>query len=208
MADVRNATEAELPRLAETLASAFSEDPIFTFMTPERNRVERLRRFFALQLRFTFHHGAVFTSDDLVCAAIWLPPEQWKLPTGQIARMMPTMIRSFGSRLPRVLGGLSTIEKRHPKDPPHWYLEFLGTHRDRQRTGVGSRVISVMLDRCDQEGLPAYLEASSPENVPFYRRHGFEVREEVQLKNGPPLWPMMREPRSKRPPPARGHEWT
>jgi hypothetical protein len=33
------------------------------------------------------------------------------------------------------------------------------------------------------------------ESVPFYRRHRFEVREEVKLKNGPSLCPMMREPR-------------
>jgi hypothetical protein len=60
---------------------------------------------------------------------------------------------------------------------------------------VGSSVISLMLDRCDQEGMPAYLEASSPENVPFYGRHGFDVMEEIRLKNGPPVWGMWREPR-------------
>src|SRR5438309_8944050 len=75
------------------------------------------------------------------------------------------------------------------------YLEFLGTRRDVQRKGVGSAVIGSMLERCDREGTPAYLEASSPENVPFYRRHGFDVREELQLKGGPPVWAMMREPR-------------
>jgi len=195
MADIRDATQDELPRLADTLASAFSRDPVFTWLTPEQNRIARLRRFFGHQLRFGLQHGTVVTNDELTGAAIWLPPEQWKVPALHLARLFPAMVRSFGGRLPRVLGGLSAIEKRHPKDPPHWYLEFLGTRRETQRSGVGSSVIGFMLDRCDQEGIPAYLEASSPENVPYYRRHGFEVLEEVPLKKGPSVWTMLRQPR-------------
>jgi hypothetical protein len=53
-----------------------------------------------------------------------------------------------------------------------------------------------MLSRCDEQGLPAYLEASSPRNRALYERHGFEVTEELKLpRSGPPLWLMWREPR-------------
>lgn len=196
MADVRKATVDEIPRMAATLASAFNQDAVFQWMTPDRNRERRLERFFARQLRYTIRHDAVVTTEDGAGVAIWLPPDQWKVPPGELVRMLPTMGRTFGGRMPRVLGGLSMIEKKHPKDPPHWYLEFLGTRREQQRSGIGSKVIGFMLERCDEEGIPAYLEASSPENVPFYRRHGFEVIEELQLaKNGPTVWAMLREPR-------------
>ena len=195
MADVRAATRAEIPKLAATLASAFMRDPVMVWLIPERNREERARRFFARQLANTIKHESVFTTDDYVGVAIWLPPDQWKVATGDVVRSIPAMVRSFGPRLPRLLGSLGVIEKHHPADVPHWYLEFLGTRADTQRKGVGSSVIGFMLDRCDQEGIPAYLEASSPENVPFYRRHGFEAVQDLQLRNGPPLWGMWREPR-------------
>jgi hypothetical protein len=53
-----------------------------------------------------------------------------------------------------------------------------------------------VLDHCDAEGLPAYLESAQEHNVPFFRRHRFEAVEEVPLPGGGPLiWTMWREPR-------------
>jgi hypothetical protein len=53
-----------------------------------------------------------------------------------------------------------------------------------------------VLEQCDTEGLPAYLESSKEKNIPLYERYGFKVTDELRLvKGGPPLWPMWREPR-------------
>jgi hypothetical protein len=52
-----------------------------------------------------------------------------------------------------------------------------------------------VLERCDRDRVPAYLEASSPRNRALYERHGFEVMEECRYADdGPPLWRMWREP--------------
>jgi hypothetical protein len=40
---------------------------------------------------------------------------------------------------------------------------------------LGSALLKTMLTRCDAERMPAYLETSYPENVPFYERRGFRV---------------------------------
>ena len=84
----------------------------------------------------------------------------------------------------------------HPSDP-HWYLEILGTHPDWQRRGIASAVLAPVLGTCDADGLPAYLETQLESNVPFYRRHGFEVIGTKQLPDGGPnMWLMWREVRS------------
>jgi hypothetical protein len=54
------------------------------------------------------------------------------------------------------------------------------------------------LGRCDRECALAYLEASKPDNVPFYQRFGFEVMGEIRVGAAPPLTPMLRRPRSDR----------
>ena len=52
-----------------------------------------------------------------------------------------------------------------------------------------------MLDDCDRDEVPAYLETGTERNVAFYVRHGFKVTEELRLPKGPPIWLMWRDPR-------------
>jgi len=189
---------ADATALSRSLAAAFDDDPIMEWMLPRdlRNRGERHRKFHELALRkLHLPHGEVYTTEGLEAAAEWDPPNQWRLGLWGQLKVLPAFIRTLGSRMGPVMSGLTMIEKHHPKEP-HYYLEVLGTQKDRQSEGVGSAMISTMLERCDEEGLPAYLESSKESNIAFYRRHGFEVTEEFHLPDdGPPLWRMWRAPR-------------
>ena len=82
----------------------------------------------------------------------------------------------------------------HPR-APHHYLRVIGCDPDKQGRGVGSALLAPALARCDERGEPAYLESSNERNLPFYRRHGFEVTGEVTTYLGPKAWFMWREPR-------------
>ena len=45
----------------------------------------------------------------------------------------------------------------------------------------------------DEGSFPVYLETAESENLRFYHKHGFEVREQSALPGGPELWYMIRE---------------
>jgi hypothetical protein len=49
-----------------------------------------------------------------------------------------------------------------------------------------------VFQRADAEGLPCYLETETPGNVAYYRRHGFDVRSEWDVPDGPHMWGMLR----------------
>jgi hypothetical protein len=52
-----------------------------------------------------------------------------------------------------------------------------------------------VLDRCDGEGVTAYLETQKEENLAYYARHAFELIEKVDVGGVPPVWTLSRKPR-------------
>ena len=196
MPTVRQATRSDVPELSAALARAFVDDPVTTFIFPSDRLDDRLRRHFDIHLRHvSLRHGATYTTDKHEGGAIWMPPGRWELSPMEILRTMPGYTKALGKRLLFGLRALLEIEKRHPKTP-HYYLATLGTDPAHQGKGVGSALLKPVLDRCDAEGIPAYLESSKEQNVPFYARHGFTVTEEMTMSNGGPrLWLMWRKPR-------------
>jgi len=99
------------------------------------------------------------------------------------------------ARAPLIASGLVGVERRHPHQPPHWYLAVLGTDPPAQGQGLGSAVLAPVLAQCDADGVGAYLESSKERNIAFYARHGFRVTEELRLPRGPRVWAMWRDAR-------------
>lgn len=193
---VRKASSAEIPRLAAVLARALYDDPQFVWMLPDNARRSRLLEpgFELFLRRLSFKQDETYTTDGIAGAAVWELPGQWQIGFAQQLRLLPAMARLYGRSLPRLMRAISSVESNHPKER-HYYLAFAGVEPDWQGRGIGSALMRPVLDRCDREGVPAYLEASTPRNRALYERHGFEVTEEFTLgKGSPPLWPMWREP--------------
>jgi ribosomal protein S18 acetylase RimI-like enzyme len=126
--------------------------------------------------------------------AVWERPGEWKVGMLEQLRLLPAMARINGRLLPRVMRALAALESNHPAEP-HYYLPFVGVDPEWQGRGLGAALLRPILDRCDMEKIPAYLEASSPRNRALYERHGFEVTEEFAVGPGsPPVWRMWRAP--------------
>jgi ribosomal protein S18 acetylase RimI-like enzyme len=193
----RPAFDDEVPAIAAMLARAFADDPLSEFFLASRRRRPRgLKTFFAGHLRTdVMPFAGAYTVDGLRSAALWIPPGKPPPTTIRALRsLVPMLAFLVGRHFTRAMRFVVEMERIHPKEP-HWYLSTLGTDPPFQGTGLGSSVIKPVLERCDRTGVRAYLESSKEENVPLYRRHGFEVADEVRLAGSPPLWLMWREPR-------------
>jgi ribosomal protein S18 acetylase RimI-like enzyme len=191
---VRSATQADVSAVGELFARAFYDDPVAMFLQPDDARRRRHSPMFWRTVAAVAHSkGEVLTTTGGEAAALWLPPGMWRDRPRDMVRQLPLLLIA-GRALPRVTRVFSLMQRHHPHEP-HWYLETLGTDPPHQGKGFGSALMTPMLERCDQEGLPAYLESSKESNIPFYRRHGFEVTSELQVPDGPTLWPMWRDPR-------------
>ncbi|HEV2361029.1 MAG TPA: GNAT family N-acetyltransferase [Acidimicrobiales bacterium] len=177
------------------MARAFFDDPVTMYIFPkERQRIRRLETFFSQQMRRTFiKRGEAYTTADKQGGALWMPPRDSKPGPKEMAEMLPLLLL-LGTRIPPTLRVLQLMEAHHPKNR-HYYLGTIGTDPVWQGKGIGSALMAPVLGRCDEEGIPAYLESSKASNIPFYRRHGFEVTGELKTPDGLlTLWPMWREP--------------
>jgi ribosomal protein S18 acetylase RimI-like enzyme len=190
----RKAGAEEASRLSHALAEAFLEDPVFSWLLPdEPRRRARLRRFFAVELRhLVLRRGSAWTSEELNGAALVLPPKAWSTPP----HVVLLQGLCFGVRVDRPAGLLALIERRHLREP-HYYFAYIGVAPEAQGQGLGSKLMGPTLERCDTEGLPAYLEASSERNAALYERLGFRLQREVRFASSPPLRLMVRPPAAR-----------
>jgi GNAT superfamily N-acetyltransferase len=195
-ASVGRAARTDAGAMAGVLARAFYDDPAFSWvLRADPGRMKILERGFELFLsRIWMLQEETYTTAGVVAVAVWERPDEWKLGAARQLRLAPAMVAIFGRHLPRLVRALATLEAKHPREP-HFYLPFVGVAPEWQGRGLGSAVMAPMLERCDAEGTPAFLEASTPRNRALYERHGFAVTEEFTLGGGaPPQWRMWRQP--------------
>jgi len=186
----RSAGAADVPALAETLAAAFHDDPVFRYwIADDAQRREISRAFFGVMVRAGIDAGVVHTTCDLGCGAIWSPPG-----SEDDEGLGHALAAATGEHAERLFMVLEHMEAQHPT-AAHWYLAILGTRPERQGQGLGSAAMRPVLDTCDATGSPAYLEATTARSAELYARHGFEVVGEIRLPDGPSILPMWREPR-------------
>jgi len=197
MADVRLAEADDVGAMSESLALAFEDDPVMCWLfgdAPPRP-TKYLRPFLAHEGKRHLKHRCVYTLDGHAGAAYWDPPGHWKTSTLDVLSMAPVLLGGMGRRVGHALRGLGRMEKAHGEHPDHYYLAVLGTHPERQGEGIGAALMAPVLGTCHAEGIGAYLESSKESNVPYYRRHGFEVVGEVTFPGGgPTIRPMWRDP--------------
>ena len=107
--------------------------------------------------------------------------------------VMGVMGESLDDQILNDVNGLfEQMEELHPADV--WYLPLIGVDPVAQGRGLGSALLRHATETCDNDGLPAYLEATNPRNRDLYARHGFNVVDVIQAGTSPPMWAMLREP--------------
>lgn len=195
---IRTATAADNDAVSAVLAGAFADDPVFTWMIPDAARRERmLPSLFALFAEAYQPLGVSQVVDGVAGAALWAPPSEQAIRDEDTEEFADRIEQMAGTDTARIFEAVALLEEQHPR-AECYYLNFLGVDPARHGGGLGSALLATAARRCDQEGQPAYLEATSPRNRRLYARHGFKVVSEIVLPAGPSLWPMWRTPLSAR----------
>ena len=133
----------------------------------ESNFLDRLHRSDGTRL------GA-FERDRLVGVAIWSTGGTWRaegLPTRSALRLIASMTPA-----PAHVGDVDAEQAVH--------LGPIGVLPDRQRCGIGSRLMHRYCEALDANGQAGRLETESVEGVAFYRRFEFDILRDGALCDG------------------------
>jgi ribosomal protein S18 acetylase RimI-like enzyme len=177
-----------------TLSIAFATDPPSRWLFPEPEAYLAGFPHFVRGLGgAAFAGGAADSTADGRATALWLAPGQSpdeEAIVESVEEFAPPDLHAEAFAVFEAMG------RTHPTEP-HWYLPFIGVDPSAQGQGLGSSLLAHGLARCDQDRVPAYLEATSERSVPLYRRHGFEVVTVIRIGSCPPITPMWREARTR-----------
>ena len=197
---IRTAGEGDRELIVRLLDEAFQDDPVSGWVFPgAEDRRAKHPRLMAAFTDIVLAAGRIDVTEDGSACALWLPvpADEGHDAEDEGPAQVREAVDPDNERVERI-GRLTAAI--HPTGRAHEYLWMIGVAPGRQDEGLGTALIETVLDRCDREGLPAYLEASNARSRRLYERLGFEqAGPALDLPDGPSMWPMWREPRSYRP---------
>ncbi|MGH9171245.1 MAG: GNAT family N-acetyltransferase [Acidimicrobiales bacterium] len=200
--DLLGASHTSLSDAGIVAARAFHNDPFFEHLSPRPlQRARGLAIFWRSQLAHLGGSAVVLGAQGpdgrLAGVAAWIKPGCYPLPVVQQLRQAGGALWALYPRPKALLDGskyLLAIDKAHIEGP-HWYLELLVVDPSVQRSGIGAMLQQGQMAKADEAGVPCYLETQNEDNLPYYRRHGYEVVNKLSpVRGGPPLWTMCRQP--------------
>ncbi|MFE2549068.1 GNAT family N-acetyltransferase [Streptomyces sp. NPDC059355] len=192
--EIRQADQSDRDAVARLLDEAFRTDPVSSWVFPDpEHRAAVHGRFLGVFVDVALAEGRIDCAADGSAAALWLripagePEGEDEIPARMRAAADPDNERC------ELVGRLTG--EVHPTAEEHEYLLMIAVAPGRQGEGLGTELMRPVLERCDREGVPVYLEASSERSKGLYERLGWEFTgEAVRLPEGPLMWPMWRKP--------------
>jgi ribosomal protein S18 acetylase RimI-like enzyme len=175
-----------------TIVASFAADPLVRWIYPQAD----IYLTYGAQVfdnfgGAAFDSGAAFEIDNYAGVALWVPPgaDDHSDDDSEVSELLQKTVAE--ERMEEVGSVLGEMEAYHPSEPC-WYLPLIGVDPCHQGRGLGAQLMKYALAKCDEAGLPAYLESSNPANISLYERHGFEVMGKIQSATSPAVHPMYR----------------
>jgi GNAT superfamily N-acetyltransferase len=168
--------------MVDLLAKAFEGNYSVNYLVrQDKNKIERIRRLMEYSIEMCYLFGELWLSDDKKGVALVLFPHKKKITFRTIYLDLILIFKCIGiSSVFKAMMRERLIKAKQPRGRMT-YIWFIGVDYQHQRTGIGSRLLNEVILRSQSNGLPVFLETSTVLNLPWYKRAGFEIYDELNL---------------------------
>ena len=179
---MKRAVQNQKSLIVEILAASFDDNKSVNFVVKQdKNREKRIKGLMEYSFDICNAFGDVWISEDGQACALVLMPDKKKASLSAILWDVRLALSVIGiNRIGPVLSSESKIKSFHPKEP-FSYLWFIGVKPELQNKGKGSQLLREIIEESKQGKRPIYLETSVNENLPWYKNHGFEIFNTLDL---------------------------
>ncbi|HEY4313448.1 MAG TPA: GNAT family N-acetyltransferase [Pirellulales bacterium] len=200
---MRRLEPSDFPRAKALLGCAFYDYNLMVYSQPkDHRRLRAVADLYGAMLWDCMCRGQAYATLDFSGITAWLRPGTdipsfWQQVRSGMLRLLP----GFGLRGFRRLIDYDEVGRRMHHQyahKSHWYLAAIAVDPDHQGRGIGSNLMTPILERADAEGVPCWLDTHQEQNVRLYQRHGFQVAECTAPRGHQiPVYGMVRPPRSR-----------
>lgn len=176
------ATKADKENVIEILSASFDDNLSINYVVKQGpGREQRIKYLMSYSFDVCLEKGIIYLSNDKTACAMILYSEKKGSILKTIIRDVKLGMYCIGLRnVVKVLKREKYLKKHHPGEP-FYYLWFIGVHPDFQNRGLGSAFFNQVLELCDGNSRPVYLETSVLRNLPWYEKYGFRIFKELTL---------------------------
>jgi len=190
------AGHADIGVLSLVIAEAFFSLAVCRWLIPDGPaRRAAFPGYFRLYVEHAITDGLVETTPDRTAAALWIPGDGPTAPPEEYAGQLAAIT---GPYLGNFLAFDEQLDRHHPSGAFHEHLAILAVRPDRQGHGIGTALLDARHAELEDQGTPAYLEASDEHTRRLYLAHGYADRgSPIALADDVRMYPMWREPRTR-----------
>lgn len=191
-----NSGKADCGLVTHMITRAFAEDPLLNWIAlNDSRRLLRISRLVKTTVELFMPVGESYIEENGKGCALWVKPAAPVFSLWQTSQIMIMLGMVAGwRRLSEMIEFYRQFENLAPQEPA-FHLFYLAVLPEERGQGIGSALLQPVLQHCDAERIPAYLENTNRANLHLYERHGFRLTRQWRVaEQGPSIWCMYRDP--------------
>lgn len=179
---MKKASHNQKDLIVDILSRSFDDNKSVNYIVrQDENREKRIKALMAYSYEICSMFGQVLITEDESACALLLYPDKKRTSFKSVLLDIQLVFQCLGIKnIKKAANREALIKNLQPKELMT-YLWFIGVDTDKQNKGLGSNLLKSIISESDQQGRILCLETSTLKNIPWYKKFGFEIYNEVDL---------------------------